>query len=128
MIKAISIQLAFVVLMGSVIDFHDIAKVPYLIDHYHQHKSKDSAFSLIEFFNMHYGSLAEKHDKEEHEQHKGLPFKAPDNVTIHSTVFLTEPHNTSIELEAIEVTYTNFYQPNSYSEFSPTIFQPPRIG
>lgn len=128
MVKALSIQLAIVVLIGSLIDLHDIAKLPYLIDHYNQHKSKDIAFSISDFFELHYGSLAEEHDKEEHEQHKGLPFRAPDNTSIHSTIFFTETENTSIELEAVEVTYTNFYQPHSSTEFQPSIFQPPRKG
>ncbi|MBX2940965.1 MAG: hypothetical protein KF860_01355 [Cyclobacteriaceae bacterium] len=128
MIKALSISLVFAILIGSLIDFHDMAKLPYLIDHYHQHKSKDTAFSIIEFFDMHYGSKAEEHDKEEHEQHKGLPFKAPDNTSIHSTIFVTSVQKTSVESNATEVTYTNFYQPSSYSEFCPTIFQPPRLG
>ena len=116
------------IVLGSLADLHDIAKLPYLVDHYNQHKSKTSGFSIIEFFELHYGSLAEEHDKEEREQHKGLPFKAPDHTSIHSTILLTEIHNSSIELEAIEVTYSNSYQPNSSSEFSDSIFQPPRKG
>jgi len=125
-IRALSISLVVIVLTGSLVDLHDMAKLPYLIDHYNQHKSKAEAFSFNEFFDLHYGSKAEEHDKEEREQHKGLPFKAPDNTTIHSTIFLTEAQNTSIELDAREVTYTNFYQPISSSEFRPIIFQPPR--
>ncbi len=128
MLKSLSIALAFVVLFGSLADLHDIAKLPYLIDHYNQHKSKVSGFSITEFFDLHYGSLAEEHDEEEREQHKGLPFKVPDNTSIHSTILLTEIHNSSVELEATEVTYNNSYQPNSSSEFSESIFQPPRKG
>ncbi|HNP06728.1 MAG TPA: hypothetical protein PKN99_03845 [Cyclobacteriaceae bacterium] len=128
MIKVLSIQLAFVVLIGGLIDLHDVAKIPYLIDHYNQHKSKDTAFSITEFFELHYGSMEEEHDKEESEQHKGLPFKAPDNTSIHSTVFFVAGHNTSVELDEIEVTYTNFYHSHSSSEFQPSIFQPPRKG
>lgn len=128
MAKLLSIQLAIVILLGSIADLHDIAKLPYLLDHYSQHKSKDSGFSFSEFFDLHYGAMAEEHDKEESEKHKGLPFKAPDHNTIHSTIFLTEYHNTSIELESTLVVYTNFYQPNASSEFHQSIFQPPRKG
>lgn len=120
--------LAFVVLMGGIMDFHDIAKLPYLVDHYRQHKSKDSAFSIVEFIDMHYGSKAKSHDKEEHEQHKGLPFKAPSGTSVHSCVFMPGGPDTPVDLEYTDVCYTNFYQSSPYSEFSPTVFQPPRIG
>ena len=128
MLKVISIQLTFAVLLGSLADLHDIAKLPYLIDHYNQHKSKTAEFSVTAFFDMHYGELAEEHDKEEREQHKGLPFKAPDHTSIHSTIFLTEQQCPSLDVEATEVTYTNFYRSSLSSEFQPSIFQPPRRG
>lgn len=128
MLKLISIQLMMVVLLGSIVDLHDVAKLPYLIDHYNQHKSKASQFSFSEFFDLHYGAQAEEHDKEEQEKHKGLPFKAPDHTSIHSTIFLTEYTSNSIELESTEVKYTNFYQCISSSEFQSSIFQPPRKG
>jgi len=127
-LKTIAIPLVFVVLLGSLVDLHDIAKLPYLIDHFNQHKSKTSGFSFAEFFDLHYGEMAEEHDKEEREQHKGLPFKAPDHTTIHSTILLTERQCPSIELSPEEVSYTNFYQPHSPSEFHQSIFQPPRKG
>lgn len=128
MFRLLSIQLIFVVLLGSAVDLHDLAKLPYLIDHFNQHKLKDTQFSFSEFFDMHYGNQAEEHDKEEKEKHKGLPFKAPEHTSIHSPVFITEYESPSIELESTEVAYTNFYQSNSSSEYHPSIFQPPRKG
>ncbi|HNP94414.1 MAG TPA: hypothetical protein PKJ63_02260 [Cyclobacteriaceae bacterium] len=126
--KLVSILLTIVVAVGSLTDLHDLVKVPYLLQHYNQHKSKDSKFSASEFFDLHYGTLAEEHDKEEHEQHKGLPFKAPDHTSIHSTIFLTERQNPAIELDETAVSYTNFYHPIFSSEFHQSIFQPPRKG
>lgn len=126
MVRLISIQLIFVVLLGSTVDLHDLAKLPYLFDHYDQHRSKDTQFSFNEFFDLHYGNQAEEHDKEEKEKHKGLPFKAPEHTSIHSPVFLTEYESPSIELVSTQVAYTNFYQPNSGSDYHPSIFQPPR--
>lgn len=128
MFKTVSIALAFTILMGSLADIHDLAKLPYLMEHYNQHKAKDSTFSLSEFFDMHYGKQAKEHDKEEHEQHKGLPFKAPNHTSIHSTIFLTERQTPAIELDVTEVTYSNSYQPIFSSEFHQSIFQPPRKG
>lgn len=120
--------MVFVILLGSLVDLHDFAKLPYLIDHYQQHKSKATHFSITEFFELHYGNKAEEHDKEEREQHKGLPFKAPDHTSIHSTIFLTQQECPSVQLESTEVNYTNFYQSNLSSEFRRSIFQPPRKG
>ena len=128
MLRAISSKLIFVILLSSLVDLHDVAKLPYLIDHYNQHKSKETQFSFSEFFDLHYGNLAEEHDKEEKEKHKGLPFKAPEHNSIHSPVFLIAYQSPSIASASSEVTYTNFYQPNSSSEYHPSIFQPPRKG
>jgi len=126
--RATSIILAFVILFGSLADLHDLAKIPYLIDHFDQHKSKVTSFSFTEFLDLHYGSMAEDHDKEEREQHKGLAYKAPDNTSNHSTIFLKETQNPSMKLEATEVIYTNFYQAHFSLAFLPAIFQPPRKG
>jgi hypothetical protein len=114
--------------LGSVVDLHDIAKVPYMLAHYQQHKSKSGHFSFTDFMNLHYGSKAKKHDKEEHEQHKGLPFKTHDCTYAHVVTLLVAFHPSQMSSFETSITYTNFYQSAFISSFSEAIWQPPRLA
>ncbi len=125
--KAIGILLVNVTLLGSMLDLHDLAKLPRLIEHYHQHKTKTIDVSFIDFLNLHYGSEAEKHDQEEHEKHQDLPFKTSDCTFTHTIIILPlfkAPEITSLESV---VRYSNFYHSTFSSEFSQSVWQPPRI-
>jgi hypothetical protein len=115
------------ILLGSLIDLHDLAKVPRLIEHFQEHRKKSTDFSLADFFNLHYGSDAEKHDKEEHEKHTGLPFKAADCTFAHTLTVL--PNFTVTESISVShlSTFSNFYQSAFTSGFSQSIWQPPRF-
>ena len=125
--KILAIGFVFIVLTGSIIDLHDLAKLPFMISHYQQHRNKSTSFSLSEFFSLHYGAQAESHDKEEHEQHKGLPFKTHDCTFTH-VVTLSPFCNTTQRSNIITVvTYTNFYQSTFASAFIQSIWQPPRL-
>jgi len=118
--------LTALILTGSVIDLHDLSKVPYMLRHYQQHKSNTQSFSVSDFFDLHYGASAEQHDKQEHEQHKGLPFKTHDCTTSHISMILTDfaPHIESSFSRIIR--YSNFYKSTYTSAFSQSIWQPPK--
>lgn len=122
----ISIGLIALVLAWGFLDLHDLTKIPYLVQHYQQHQKKSSGVSFIEFLNLHYGSKAERHDKEEHEKHSGLPFKSLDCTSSHITTlvpFFKAPEITSV---GSVVSYNNFYQSAFFSDFSQSIWQPPK--
>ena len=108
------------------IDLSDLTKLPYLVQHYQQHKDKVEKFSFSDFINLHYGNEAERHDKEEHEKHKGLPFKTHDGACIHIVTILTKFNAPEIECVSSEVVTYNFYQSTFSSEFSQSIWQPPK--
>lgn len=125
--KPIVYLIATLILVGSVIDLHDLSKVPYMLRHFQQHKSNTTTFSIIDFFDLHYGESAEQHDKQEHEQHQGLPFKAHDCTTSHVCVILTD-FEPSIESSFSLISrYTNSYESTYASAFSQAIWQPPKL-
>jgi hypothetical protein len=127
--RVLSIWLAFIFLTGSVIDLHDLSKLPYMIKHYNQHKNKSEAsFSISEFIDLHYGSHAEQHDKQEHEQHKGLPFKTHDCTALHASIVFQKFQPALISTSGYTISYSNFYQSTFSSSFSQSIWQPPRIS
>jgi len=126
--RPLSILLAIIFLTGSVIDLHDLSKLPYMIKHYQQHKNKESAFSVSEFFELHYGVKAQQHDKQEHEQHKGLPFKTHDCAALHANIVFQKFQPRIISSSCQVISYSNFYQSAFSSSFIQSIWQPPKIG
>lgn len=126
MLKSISMLLLSLTLLGSVMDLHNLARLPRLIEHYNEHRDKSMNFSFLDFLNLHYGSESERHDKEEHSRHTGLPFKAGDCTFAH-IVTVPAPFQTH-ELAPLfsSQTYSNFYQSAYCSEFSQSIWQPPK--
>ena len=115
-----------ITVFGSVMDLHDFAKLPRLIEHYQEHRTKVADFSFFEFLSLHYGSKAEHHDKEEHSQHTGLPFKSSDCTSVHVVTLLTQFQATPSNAVTSKVTYFNFYQSVYSNEFSQSIWQPPK--
>lgn len=112
--------------MGSMMDLHDLVKLPRLIEHYQQHKKKAINVSFLDFLNLHYGSEADRHDQEEHEEHEDLPFKSPDCTFTHTLTVLPQFKAPEIIQLVSEVTYANFYQSAFSSEVSQSIWQPPK--
>ena len=125
--KAIGILLVNVTLLGCLLDLHDLMKLPKLFEHFQQHKTKAADVSFIDFLNLHYGTGAAQHDQEEHEEHQGLPFKTTDCTFTHTVTVL--PSFKAREIASLEsvVTYSNFYHSAFSSEFSQSVWQPPRI-
>jgi len=126
--RLISYTLVMVFLLGSVIDLHDLSKLPYMIQHFQQHKNKSQAFSFEDFFELHYGQKAEQHDKQEHDEHEGLPFKTHDCTASHTSMMLPQVEAKSLSSFSLIIRYSNFYQSAYSSEFSQSIWQPPRLS
>jgi hypothetical protein len=124
--KLLGILLVNVTLIGSMMDLHDLVKLPRLIEHYQQHKKKSADVSFLGFLNLHYGSEADRHDQEEHEEHQDLPFKSPDCTFTHTVTVLPQFKAPEITSLSSEVRYSNFYHSAFSSEFSQTIWQPPK--
>jgi hypothetical protein len=124
--RIVAILLLGLTLLGNIMDLRDLAKVPRLAEHYQEHRKKSPDVSLLEFLNLHYGSEADQHDKEEHEQHKGLPFKSPDCTFTHTLTIITQFNGPVITSSTSSITYSNTYRSAFSNEFSQSIWQPPR--
>jgi hypothetical protein len=107
-------------------DLHDLVKLPRLIEHYQQHEHRAAEVTFFDFLNLHYGSEADRHDKEEHEEHENLPFKSPDCTFTHTVTVIPVFKAPEITSLISEVTYSNFYHSAFSSEFSQSIWQPPK--
>jgi hypothetical protein len=126
--RIVAIFLGLLVSLGSIVDLHDLSKLPYMIKHYQQHKNKEYAFSFADFLDLHYGGKAEQHDKQEHEKHKGLPFKTHDCTAFHPSSVLQKFEPSLLSSFGLTFSYSNFYQSVFCSEFSQPIWQPPKLG
>jgi hypothetical protein len=126
MSKSISIFLLSISLLGSMMNIDNLAKLPRLIEHYQEHRDKSSDFSFFEFLSLHYGSKSEHHDKEEHEQHTGLPFKSGDCTFTHTVILLPQFQSPQTIAPVSILTYANFYQSTFSVAFSQSIWQPPK--
>jgi len=114
-------------MLGSMMDLHDLIKVPRLIEHYQQHKTKSADVSFLNFLNLHYGSGADRHDQEDREEHEDLPFKSPDCSSTVTMNVISAFHAPEIASLISIVSYSNFYQSAFTSEISQSIWQPPRL-
>jgi hypothetical protein len=124
--KSIATILLSITLLGSVMDLHDFVKLPRLIEHFQQHQIKNASVSFVDFLNLHYGSEAERHDKEEHHEHEDLPFKSPDCTFAHTVTLIPVFDAPELSTLVCNVSYSNFYQSTFSFDYSQFIWQPPR--
>jgi hypothetical protein len=69
--KLISIGLLFMLLTSNT-EFHQLMKLPVLVQHFIHHKALDHSLSFADFIFIHYSDSLESNDQEHHE----LPFKS----------------------------------------------------
>jgi hypothetical protein len=127
MTKSISILLLSLTLIGSVVDLHNLAKIPRLIEHYKEHRIRLSGFSFADFLDLHYGRQANQHDQDERGKHQNLPFKSSTCAFAHILSFFSSVNACEISSINFYLSYSNFYQSTFYAGFSESIWQPPRI-
>lgn len=127
MTKSISILLLSLTLMGSVVDLHNLAKMPRLLEHYREHRKRLPGSSFIDFLNLHYGRQANQHDQDEHSKHQNLPFKSSTCSSSHILSIISSVNACEITSIHFYLSYSNFYQSTFHTGFSESIWQPPRV-
>jgi hypothetical protein len=113
--------------MGSVVDLHNLAKMPRLIEHYKEHRKRLSGFSFMDFLDLHYGRQANQHDQDERGKHQNLPFKSSNCTFSHILSVISSVNACEITSNTFCISYSNFYQSAFYAGFIESIWQPPRI-
>jgi hypothetical protein len=64
--------------MGSLTELHQLIQLPYLLQHYKDHKSKDPLMSFSDFLQIHYGNN-HPNDKDDTEDQQ-LPFNSTGSI------------------------------------------------
>lgn len=102
----------------------ELLKLPELVHHYQAHRQTNQSLSLLEFINLHYGTM-ESHENESH-NHEKLPFGGhhQHNCQLHQVVYTlpdpiappsvisspAEPNGWPIQLSPFQ-TVTSIWQP-----------------
>ena len=106
------------------VDALDIVKLPNLLNHFYYHHQKDSKIDFIEFVNLHYGSKSYQHNKEEN--HGSLPFQLFHSFDSTTQYISFKFDNLDIKLSISTITFFNFYNQSHESNYSASIWQPPK--
>jgi hypothetical protein len=125
--RAISILFLSLSLLAQT-EFHQLLKIPVLIQHFIEHCEKDANTSLIAFLKEHYSAFDER--DADYDRDMELPFKSSDCVNGVNIIYCAplwegiSTENLSADLRSVEYPRVPSY---SYPQsFSGNIWQPPR--
>ena len=127
MSKLIAFTYSFLILIQSFnIGLEDLSKLNALLDHAEYHKVMYGD-NFYQFLAEHYGDAKDNHENE-HEEHKGLPFKDAQHICSHFSTPFINPNivfNFTYQ-EFIEIPF-NFYYEETFTDFEKSsVFQPPK--
>jgi hypothetical protein len=108
-------------------EFHQLLKVPFMIEHFQTHKQADPSLSFVAFLEMHYiGPFIVDDDYQQDQQ---LPFRNINISMLSTNVFKSEPPRIEIT-PPIEITreYHEFDEVSKPQFAAFDIFQPPRCA
>jgi hypothetical protein len=107
--------------------FGEMVKVPFLFNHFNEHKNENNDITFINFLFQHYmeESDADLQDPDFSEDSK-LPFKADETIHTHIAPFILNSFKQNTVLISENIFFVEVdYQP--VFSFSPQIWQPPRL-
>lgn len=104
-------------------DFCELFKLPDLLGHFHEHKQLDEELSFIEFMGFHYGN-----DNPEPADEHRLPFKDHHCCAGHTHTAVTCHNALRLAPEFLKEHPKDLYSFNFISQFSATIWQPPKFS
>lgn len=124
MLKRIAaISLLFFYLI-SFTEFSEVLRLPLLVEHYTEHKSKVNDLSFWRFLVMHYETDVAHDDTD-----MSLPFKGCDHSCFAQTLVLPVQKIALNEYsEKTSVSYTSFYLLHEPKLLAGDIFQPPKLS
>lgn len=123
--KLIALFLLFIFMCANT-SIGQLLKIPYLIEHYKEHKNETTniSISFIDFIKLHYSKNAEH----SHEEHHDLPFKTLENSS--SIIYFAMIENNQIET----ISFFNWrkkifgYYITFKSNLTSSIWLPPKIA
>ena len=111
----------------------ELCKLPFLVSHFLHHHHTEGKSPVLDFMLEHYGTH-DHHDQDtaEHNAHHKLPFGShhTDDLkeSIQPFLTVTVPTYPGIKLPAFPVNYPFSLVEQWHSQFSRSIWQPPKIG
>lgn len=113
-----------VLYVNSNTEFHEVLRLPLLVEHFTEHKKLVGDISFWEFLVMHYNSNA-SHDADD----SRLPFKDPAHSFTASTLAIPIHKIILRDTQFIaEVSHLSTYKESFIASHLSDIFQPPRIA
>lgn len=119
------LAISFLVLyINSNTEFHEMFRLPILLEHYRQHKQKVNDISFWDFLVMHYKSNV-SHDSDDNQ----LPFKDPGHSFTAPTVALLIHKMVLKEtVTSSKTDHSSSYSETFIASHLSDIFQPPKIS
>ncbi len=112
----------------SLTEFNQLVKLPVLVEHFKEHKSKNKELTLLKFLAMHYA--AEETQDADHDTDMKLPFKSHEGC-LNAMIEVYVPSNSIHDFIKPVPTQIKTYFPynESYlsSSFLSSIWQPPKF-
>lgn len=112
----------------STTELHQFLKLPVLVEHFSEHKQKDTSLTLWKFLCIHYANNSVK--DADYDKDSKLPFKTLDNCNSsnHITLLPEQKFYFNTILICTEKKVTHKYYPSfSNSSFLESIWQPPKF-
>ena len=111
----------------------ELCKLPFLVSHFLHHHRTEGKSPVVDFLAEHYGAHGH-HDEDttEHKAHHKLPFGSHHSDGLKESIqpFLTVagPTHPHIKLPIFPPNQICVLVEQWHSQFSPSIWQPPKIG
>lgn len=108
-------------------DTFELAKLPALAEHYHEHQKLNPGISFWAFLLMHYENP--KHHAEDHQKHTNLPYGNHHHDTNPLQVWFAGPEfSLQLGSDTLPLAIVSAYTCPTYTLFQSSIWQPPRIA
>ncbi len=124
--KLVSILFLSIYLISTT-ELHQLSKLPLLIEHFGEHKKKNSELTFLDFLNIHYSGETKK--DADHEKDMQLPFKSHDGCATTFIAANVPPTLSNLVLKEFSESIISFssledcYLSSSYLS---SIWQPPK--
>jgi len=121
------LSIFLVIYIFSATELHEFLKLPFLFQHYTEHKKQDKNLSLLSFIKLHYSN--ENTIYPDHEKDNKLPYKSDDKNIITLTYFpFKKLHFQNLQLPEIksEKTFPSSFKNFVLEGYHFNIWQPPK--
>lgn len=102
----------------------EVAKVPFLLAHYQEHKERDRLITFFEFLRLHYTD--KNHQRQEHSKHNKLPFHGQQNHNVNLQLWYERPYPVFVPKIIKNILLFILSEGNYLNPFKAGIWQPPR--